>query len=332
MTATQPGSASPTRTGVAPLPVTVVCITRNEEEHIGPFLDNVMSFASEVFVLDSLSTDRTVDVALDRGALVVQRPFHSFGDQWHFALTWLPIKTAWVFKVDPDERVPAKLVDEIAQVISRPTPDAYYVRCRLWWAGKPLRQHLRVLRLWRKGAVSFSQRMRINEHPVPETKPGVLRGAIEHLDAVSLHRWFDKQNHYTSLVASDRFRGEGPPVRARLFGSRLQRRMWLRELYYRLPMGPTFEFLYRLIPGGALFSGRAGIRWARMRATVRAMIDAKLAEARASGREPPVPPRPPGVWHPRVLASEVHRAVAQASGEPLGPQGSARPADAERPR
>ena len=80
-------------------------IARNEAHNMEAVLDNIAGWAKEVFLVDSYSTDATVDIAVKHGVYVVQRRFRGFGDQWNFALSALPISAPWTMKLDPDERL-----------------------------------------------------------------------------------------------------------------------------------------------------------------------------------------------------------------------------------
>ena len=86
-------------------PIAVVLITLNEEHNLEGALDNLKGWAQEVFIVDSFSQDKTVDIALDHGVHIIQRKFRGFGDQWNYALNELPITAKWTMKLDPDERL-----------------------------------------------------------------------------------------------------------------------------------------------------------------------------------------------------------------------------------
>lgn len=91
----QPGTA----------PVAVVMITLNEVHQLEGRFENLKGFAHEIFVVDSYSSDHTVDICLRHGVQIVQRKFRGFGDQWNFALRELSIAAPWTLKLDPDERL-----------------------------------------------------------------------------------------------------------------------------------------------------------------------------------------------------------------------------------
>ena len=98
--------------GIAP--VAVVMISLNEEHNLEEVFKNLKGWAQEVFLVDSYSKDKTIDIALKHGVNVVQRKFKNFGDQWNFALT-LPISAQWTMKLDPDERISKELKSSIIQ-------------------------------------------------------------------------------------------------------------------------------------------------------------------------------------------------------------------------
>jgi len=88
-----------------PLPIAVIMISRNESHNIIHIIENLRGFATEIFLVDSYSTDNTVELALNKGVRVFQRPFKDFGDQWNFAVSTLPVTQPWTMKLDPDERI-----------------------------------------------------------------------------------------------------------------------------------------------------------------------------------------------------------------------------------
>src|SRR5258706_3803598 len=99
------------------VPIAVVMIALNEAHHMDAVLQNIVPWAQQVFLVDSYSSDGTVDIALKYGVHVVQRRFTNFGDQWRFALEQLPIEAPWTMKLDPDERLTDELKNKIGSAI-----------------------------------------------------------------------------------------------------------------------------------------------------------------------------------------------------------------------
>jgi glycosyltransferase involved in cell wall biosynthesis len=98
------------------LDISVVILTYNEEIHIQRCIENVRGFASEIFLVDSFSSDRTIEIAESLGAKVFQNKWeNNHARQLNWALENLPIRTKWVFRLDADEYLLPELVEELRQ-------------------------------------------------------------------------------------------------------------------------------------------------------------------------------------------------------------------------
>jgi len=299
------------------VPISIVMLTLNEEHNLVDVLDNVQPWAEDVFIVDSLSTDRTVDIALERGVKIVQREFTNFGDQWNWALENLPIASLWTMKLDPDERLPEALKSEIAALLAgEPDRIAYALKRRLWFMGRPMRQQQWVTRLWRHGQVRFSDVL-VNEHPiVTDADLGRLRGTLEHLDSPALHHWFDKQNQYTTMRAIEMARGCGFAAAPRLRGSGLERRMFAKQVFFSLPGRHLLHRLYLLLVRGAILDGSVGWDWAMMRTAVYRWAEMKGREIRTTGHVPEVPQMRHGEPDPRVTRSPLQAEARRRAARP----------------
>jgi glycosyltransferase involved in cell wall biosynthesis len=294
------------------IPLTVVMLTLNEEFHIAEAIDNVKDWAEEIFIVDSLSSDRTVDIAIEKGVKIIQRPFTNFGDQWNFALENLPIKTEWTFKMDPDERLSDELKREIQEIItSGSAQNGYEVTLRLWFMGKPLHVFLSVLRLWKTGKCKFSN-VAVNEHLLlEEGKIGVLKGYMEHYDSRDLHHWIEKQNKYTSMLAVQNEDGLKLATTPNLFGNRLERRMFLINLFFKLPFRYQLQFFHGLFILGAYKDGLHGIRYVRARIMVRKWRELKQKEIKITRRLPYLPSQKEQNFDSRILESSLQKTLVK---------------------
>ncbi len=282
-----------------PVPIAVVMISLNEAHNMEDVLANIAGFAQEIFLIDSYSTDATIDIALKHGVKVVQRKFRGFGDQWNFAATALPITAPWTMKLDPDERLTDALKQAIRSAIANATADGYIVRRRLWFMGKSLPVRQDLLRIWRSGACRFSDVL-VNEHPIVAGRIERLDGTLEHHDSPNLDHWFAKQNSYSTAEALIARRGARLSTEPKLFGNALQRRTWLKARLLYFPLTPAAVFLYYIIVSGVWRAGRVGIIWALLRRDVHRMIIYKRREMDLLGHDYP-PARPqPGPPDPRV--------------------------------
>lgn len=286
-------------------------LTLNEEHNLAEMLQNILPWVEEVFIVDSLSTDRTVDIALEYGVKVVQRPFTDFGDQWNWALENLPIKSPWTMKLDPDERFTPTLRDEIIeQLTSEVAYDGISFRRRLWFMGQPLRQYQWVLRIWRTGKCHFSDVL-VNEHPIVNGQVHRLtEGCMEHFDSPSMHHWFEKQNVYSTMRAIELAQNTGYAAQPRLGGDYLERRMFYKKVFFKLPLRHWLMWWYLMVVRGGIFSGSVGRAWVAMRVGVYRWAEYKAKEMRQLGEIAQVPRRAHGDFDPRVLESPLQKSVS----------------------
>lgn len=182
--------------------LSVIIITKNEAQHIGACLDSV-SFADEIIVVDSGSTDGTCDIARGKGAMVkVFADWPGFGPQKNRALD-LASKD-WVLSIDADERVTPELAHAIGHVLTNPQRDAYkiarlsnfcgrWIRHSGWWPDH-------VLRLFRRGTARFSDAV-VHEKVMPQGSAGILQGHFLHYPYADLASMIAKVNRYSTDAA-----------------------------------------------------------------------------------------------------------------------------------
>lgn len=266
-------------------PVAVVMISLNEAHNMDSVLRNLASWAQEVFLVDSYSADDTVDIALRYGVHVVQRKFRGFGDQWNFALRELPITAPWSMKLDPDERLTDELKQCLIGAMAKGNAKGFTIDRRLWFMGRPLPVRQSLLRVWRTGHCHFSDVL-VNEHPLVEGRLVAVKGDIEHHDSPDLDHWLDKQNRYTTTEAIAAYEGRSLSAEPRLFGSRLQRRMWIKRYYRRFPGRYVMLFLHHYLVQGAWRAGWVGYAWSRLRCDVYRLWEYKLREINLTGQLP----------------------------------------------
>jgi glycosyltransferase involved in cell wall biosynthesis len=275
--------------------LSVVVITYNEEANIGQALASVAGWADEIHVLDSLSTDRTLEIAEQFGCRVSQHRFVDFAKQRNYALERLPIRTEWVFFLDADEWVPDELKQEISAMIATgPRENGFYIKRRLVWMGRWIRRGYYptwILRLFRYGKGRCEDRA-INEHLIVEGATGHLRNDFIHEDRKGVEDWIAKHNIYATRESRELLRQRSSPdyheIDARLFGTQAQRKRWLRhKVWNRLPplVRPFFYFFYRYILAGGFLDGRQAFAYHFLQALWFPMlIDIKYLELKSSGQ------------------------------------------------
>ena len=296
--------------------VAVVILTFNEEANLPAALDSVKNWATEIFVVDSYSTDGTVDIALsraDEGVHVVQHEFINYSDQWNWALNNLPISAEWTLKLDADERVTMEFKAECERRLTDFPSESHGVmfRRRLFFMDDPLSfggvRSNYDLRMWRSGKARFEDRA-VNEHAIVEGNAETFASVVEHHDYKSLTDWLDKHNRYASMEAITGLEGKlDGEIAPRLFGSPMERRCWMRRFAQRLPLRHVCHFLFRYFLQLGVLDGRAGFRYAFLHVAYIYWIDLKIIEAKKRGRRPAVVFPQRGRPSPVVEQSAIQR-------------------------
>jgi glycosyltransferase involved in cell wall biosynthesis len=191
--------------------ISVTVITLNEEANILRTLESVKSFADEIVVVDSYSTDNTARICLDFGCKVIQRKFDGYGATKQFAVD--QAANDWIFSIDADEEVSAELQHEIRSMFAnRPDKsenlncDAFRVPRVLHFMGR-IMKHSGVgeellLRLFNRTRCRFTT-VAVHESVETEGNIGKLRGRLVHYSYRDISHHIEKLNGYTSLAASD---------------------------------------------------------------------------------------------------------------------------------
>ena len=277
------------------LPITVIVAARNEAHNLPRCLESLQC-AGEVYVIDSQSTDATVQIAESYGAHVVQ--FHYQGGwpkkrQW--AMDSLPLTYDWIFLVDADEALTPDLAAEIRGAIRNPDFEGYYVALRMFFLGRELRHSgasFYKLSLFRRGRGRFECRlkdqdssmadMEIHEHVVLDSngKTAQLKHPLLHHNMESLSRYIRKHDEYSNWEAKVWLEGEGNTrdLKPSLFGSQAQRRRWLRKRFFALPGSPVLFFLYKYIFALGFLDGIPGLIYCGLQGVQFFHIKAKIYE------------------------------------------------------
>jgi glycosyltransferase involved in cell wall biosynthesis len=248
--------------------IAVVILTYNEELNLAQALDSVAGWADQTFILDSQSTDRTLDIARRYGCHVTQHPFANYAKQRNYALDHLPITSEWVLFLDADEWLPTSLKDEISGLIATsPVENGFYINRRFMWMGHWIRRGYYpswILRLFRYRKGRCEDRA-VNEQIIVDGPTGHLGQDFMHEDRKGVSDWIAKHNGYATrealeLVQTTREAGYRE-VDAKMFSGQALRRRWLRRhVWNRMPplLRPFTYFFYRYVLAGGFMDGKAG--------------------------------------------------------------------------
>ncbi|WP_347174671.1 glycosyltransferase [Polaribacter uvawellassae] len=181
--------------------ITAIIPTFNEESNIQKAIDSV-SFADEIIVIDSFSTDKTVAVVEKSSAILIQRKFDDFSSQKNFAIE--KASNDWIFLIDADETVPKNLKEEILQTVNSTTSfDAFYIYRSFFFKNKKINfsgwRRDKVIRLFRKNSCKYVGK--VHEEISTNGKIGFLKGKLNHYSYKEYNQYKNKLKKYAKLQA-----------------------------------------------------------------------------------------------------------------------------------
>lgn len=276
------------------IPLSVLVTTRNEEANIERCLRSVHGFADQIFVLDSESTDRTVEIARRYAEVHNLTCDHSRIIPWIFqwGLDNLALRNDWVLILEADQALTPALREEIAELLARPQvrEDGFYVRRRQIFRGKPLR----FGGYGSKVLLKLFRRSRSELDPVEQDTRVYVRGPVGRLRSPleewnvkedSIQFYLQKHLRYAEAFAAEelkRRQGSLPwKTMPRLFGTPDERILWMKDRYYRMPLfvRPALYFFYRYFILLGILDGRNGFIFHFLQAFwFRLIVDVRLQE------------------------------------------------------
>jgi glycosyltransferase involved in cell wall biosynthesis len=272
----------------AKAPISVLVPTFNEEVHLEQCIRSVAGWVEEIFVVDSLSKDRTPQIAQQMGATLVPHAFEGYARQKNWALENLPFRTEWVLILDADERVSPELRDEICAMFAAgaPTCDGYYLNRRFMFYGKWIRHSGWYpswnLRLFRRALGRYEDRA-LDEHVVLQGLSAFCKCDLIHEDLRDMEAWIAKHNRYSTLSTQVYGRmlesGSSGEIQPRFFGNSIERKRFIKEkIWTRLPGRALIYFFYLYIFRLGFLDGRHGLRFCVMRGIFEHFNTVKLWE------------------------------------------------------
>lgn len=263
-------------------------IVRDEEANLPHSLASVAHWVDRVHVVDSGSTDRSVEIAQSFGANVVHQTWLGYARQKNHALDDIEFESDWILVLDADESVEPDLREELLAVASRPLDEVaergFWINRYFVFLGRRIR-HCGYypswnLRFFRRGLARYEER-EVHEHMVVDGPTGRLRGHLEHHDRRGLEAYMAKHNRYSTLEARELVRirrGEGEASSEAVGGPLALRRWFKNWIYPRLPARWLFRFLFMYVLRLGVLDGRAGLRFCLFISAYELLIDLKMAE------------------------------------------------------
>lgn len=272
------------------LDLSVIILTYNEEKHIRRCIENINQIAQEVFVVDSFSTDKTLEIAKSLGAKIYQNKWeNNYAKQLNWGLDNLPIQTKWVLRLDADEYLTLELIEELKEKLDSVSDDitGIILKRRVMFLDKWIKRGtypVKLLRLFQNKKAKCEQRW-MDEH-MQLTEGDAIEFQYDFVDynLNNLAWWTTKHNGYSIREAIDlldlelnlleknnanELVGEAAQKRNKKF-SYARKPLFFRSFAY---------FIYRYIFKLGFIEGKEGFLWNFLQAWwYRTLVDVKIFE------------------------------------------------------
>jgi glycosyltransferase involved in cell wall biosynthesis len=323
----------------ASLPLTIIILTFNAEASIAHVIAACAGLARRILVVDSYSTDRTLDIVRRAGCDLVQHPFVHYGQQRNWAQDYAAVPPQdYVLHLDADEVLSPALAASIRAAVAAGDRDGYLMQRITYFLGQPIRHGMINpswhLRLFRAGAGRCEDRQ-YDQHFICPGPTRRLAGELHDLQLITVERWTTTHNRWSTAEAAEIIRrralipstapsapsapAEDGLLPASLTGDPRMRKRWLKDrLYYRSPLfiRPVAYFLYSYILRQGFRDGMAGLVYHTLHAFwFRFLVDAKIHEQGLAGR-PGGYPRLPGLPDLSVPITDLPAPAAAPSPPP----------------
>lgn len=275
----------------APLPVSVIVLAFNEEQNIEECLQSVSSWAGEIFLVDSGSTDRTVEIARRYTSNILEHPFENYARQRNWAQDHVGASHEWILHVDADERVTPELRQSIAAFLRRPdlaSLDGAMFSRRTVFMGRWIKHggHYPVYhtRLFRPEKGRCEDRL-YDQHFTVQGNVARLDGDLVDILTSELDTWCVRHVRWAGAEAREHLRqaaADELQVKPNLFGTPVEQRRWLRKILFgRFPLFTRafLYFLYRYFFRLGFLDGTEGLIFHFLQGCwFRFYVDAKIWE------------------------------------------------------
>jgi glycosyltransferase involved in cell wall biosynthesis len=276
--------------------LTVIILTYNEQKHIRRCIESINSVAKNIFVVDSNSTDQTIEICESLGAKVYQHSWKNYAEQFQWGLDNCPIDTDWVMRMDADEYIENDLMEELPSVLNDATANikGFYIRRKYFFLGQWIKKGavypLNLLRIWRTGQGRIENRW-MDEHIVLDA-PAVTESLNGHIvdDNLNNTRWWTQKHNayadremidildkkYQLFKADDALKSDDDSSQAKV------KRMVKEGLYNKIPIfvRPFLYFIYRYFIRLGFLDGVRGFAFHFFQGYwYRSLVDLRVYEA-----------------------------------------------------
>ncbi|RZK42864.1 MAG: glycosyltransferase family 2 protein [Pedobacter sp.] len=277
-----------------------IILTYNEEIHLQRLLSSIEKLDAKIFILDSGSTDKTLNIADQFNAEVKTNPFENHPKQWHFALNNFKVETPWTIGLDADQIVSPELFQMLADFKNEGFEDinGIYFNRKNYFQGTWIKHGgyfpFYLLKMFRTGLGYSDLNENMDHRFIVPGKTAIWKKGFlieENLKENDINFWIEKHKRYSDKVAEEEFERQkglrSQTLNPNPFGNPDERTAWLKKLWWQLPLGlrPYLYFSYRMLFKLGILDGATGIKFHYLHALwFRRLIDKKITLLKKSDK------------------------------------------------
>lgn len=265
--------------------ITAIILTKNEEKNIVDCINSICNIVKRIVIIDSFSTDKTVEIAKRMGAEIYQHEFENYAKQYIYGVEISKIDTIWTLRIDADERLTeesAKELEELCNINNNTNVSGIVLRFKKNFLGKDLYHGgiypWKKMNCYKTKLGHIEDRM-MDEHIVLDSGDVVtMKNDSLHFDFKSLEFFIDKHNWYSTRECIDYFNHKSQIAN----NEKVDIKTWVKmHLYYKLPLGlrSHLYYIYRYYIRLGFLDGKEGKIYTFLQAYwYRFLVDAKIYE------------------------------------------------------
>jgi glycosyltransferase involved in cell wall biosynthesis len=269
------------------LPISAIILTYNEEINLEQCLKNIADWVGEIIIIDSFSTDKTLEIAKKYKAKVFKHEFVNQAQQFNWALDNVPIKNDWIFRLDADEWVTPELWREIERKLQSVSGEVsgYCMKRRVYFMGRWIKHGgyypTWLVRLFRKG-MGKSEYRKMDEHIVVEGNTEKLQNDFVDENHKGLTFWIEKHRWYATREAEQVMEQVANDKRQMAnLDEETKKKRKMKSGYYKLPLflRAFLYFFYRYFIRLGFLDGKEGFVFHILQGFwYRFLVDAEIYE------------------------------------------------------
>lgn len=240
----------------------IVILVYNEELHIDRCISEAKKISNDIFIIDSYSNDKSIEIIKKHGLHVVQNTFVTHAQQLEFAISCVPHKFDWILRIDADEYLDSNATESINNFAATfdDNCDGVFINRKILFLSKVLNfggfQKNYILRLFRRSA-SYVQKRSMDEHIIVQGVTKVLSGNIIDHNLNDLSFWMHKHIGYSKKEAIECLNEKHSTLNT---ANIVTLRQKFKYLYYRInnPVRPILYFFYRYFLRLGFMDGTVG--------------------------------------------------------------------------